>query len=109
MITIKARKVEPPKPVVTLKQKDPLKFRERVKAKPIDKFAGCVTNDTKLLVYLNQFQEGKITLLNGTEIKGFRKVVFGVTTYYNEKREEIPMGMGFLPTEINTYFHQHTL
>jgi len=106
MIKIKARQAEQPKLVAPLKPKDPTKFRSKIKPKEVDKFAGCYTNDTKLLIYLNQFQRGKITLLNNQEIDGYRKVSFGVSTYYDKDKNEIPMINGFLPLEINTFFHQ---
>ena len=56
--------------------------------------------DKKKLIQENAYIRGRITLMDGKVINGYKKVFLGSPTYYDAKKKEIPVVYAFQSLEF---------
>ena len=85
----------------------------KVKARSANPLIELTTSTERLLMQENSFRKGLIVTLDNQEIQGYRKILFGFPSYYDDERNSIAIIKSFLPTEYlehrdkdNQYYEQ---
>jgi len=64
-------------------------------------------DEMKKVIRENMFIRGRITLLDGKVVDGYKQIIFGYPKYYDANKKEIDVVHAFCPMEHMDWRHEH--